>query len=92
MGAVARVGEGRKKKKKTMDSCVGKQEEEESFLSFIIRPNQKLLHQWSRELQGEYDSMAENIFTSQGLGLCKQSFTGLTIKSNLQNRLENPGV
>lgn len=62
------------------------------FLSFIIRPNQKLLYQWSRELQGEYDSIAENIFTSQGLGLCKQSFTGLTIKSNLQKRLENPGV
>jgi len=62
------------------------------FVSFITRPNQKVLYQWSRELQGEYDSMAENIFTSQGLGLCKQSFTGLTIKSNLQNRLENPGV
>ena len=62
------------------------------FLSFIIRPSQKLLYQWSRELQGEYDSIAENIFTSQGLGLCKQSFTGITIKSNLQKRLENPGV
>ena len=40
------------------------------FVSFITRPNQKVLYQWSRELQGEYDSMAENIFTSQGLGLC----------------------
>lgn len=85
-------GWGREGKKKTMDLCVGKQEEEKILFFFIIRPNQKLLYQWSRELQGEYDSMAENIFTSQGLGLCKQSFTGLTIKSNLQNRLENPGV
>lgn len=79
MGAVARVGEGRKKKKDYGFVCweAGGGGE---FSFFYYKAKQKLLHQWSRELQGEYDSMAENIFTSQGLGLCKQSFTGLTIK------------
>lgn len=38
------------------------------------------------------DSITENIFTTSGLGLCKHGFTGLTIKSNLQKRLKNPGV
>ena len=90
MGVVARVGEGREKK--DYGSVCWEAGGGGDFVSFITRPNQKVLYQWSREPQSEYDSMAENILTSQGLGLCKQSFTGLTIKSNLQNRLENPGV
>lgn len=36
--------------------------------------------------------MTENIFTTQGVGLCKHGLTGLTIKSSVQKRPENPGV
>lgn len=88
MGAVARVGEGRKKKRLWI-RVLGSRRRRRVFTG---KAKPKLLHQWSRELQGEYDSMAENIFTSQGLGLCKQSFTGLTIKSTCKTGLKTQGL
>ena len=59
---------GGREEGKIMGVCVGggawRGKRKRTMVSFIKRTNQKSFYQWSRELQGgDYDSLAENIFT-----------------------------